>query len=225
MRRRKSGHKRIKKGPSARQITLGFLIFLFVCFLGTVATFAWFARDLPQPGKVVRREGFATRIYDRNDQLLYDIYQQEKRTPVSLEQIPEFFRQATIAVEDEEFYQHKGFSLRGISRALYNIVFHHRLQGGSTLTQQLVKNVLLSSERTVSRKIKEFILAIQIEAKFSKDEILEMYLNEAPYGGTARGVEAASELYFDKSVSELSLVGGYFSRFSSKPDYLFSVWC
>ena len=206
MRRRKYSRKRVKKRLSIKQIILVFLISLFVCFLGTVITFAWFARDLPRPGQVVRREGFATRIYDRNDQLLYDIYQQEKRTPVSLEQIPEFFRQATIAIEDEEFYQHKGFSLRGISRALYNIVFRHRLQGGSTLTQQLVKNVLLSSERTVSRKIKEFILAIQIEAKFSKDEILEMYLNEAPYGGTARGVEAASELYFDKSVSELSLV-------------------
>ncbi|PIS15381.1 penicillin-binding protein [Candidatus Shapirobacteria bacterium CG09_land_8_20_14_0_10_38_17] len=206
MRRKRFNHRRIKKSFSFKKIVLVFLIFLFVCFLGTVVTFAWLARDLPQPGKVVRREGFATRIYDRNGQLLYDIYQQEKRTPVSLEQIPESLRQATIAVEDEEFYQHQGFSLRGIGRALYNIVFRRRLQGGSTLTQQLVKNVLLSPERTLSRKIREFILAIQIEAKFSKDEILEMYLNEAPYGGTARGVEAASELYFDKSASKLSLV-------------------
>ena len=205
MKRGKFGQRRKRRGLSVKKILLGLLILSLVAVFGLVAVFAWFARDLPRPGRVVRHQGFATRIYDRNGQLLYDIYRQEKRTPVTLDQVPKSLRQATIAVEDKGFYHHKGFSTRGISRALYNIVFHHRLQGGSTLTQQLVKNVLLSPKRTISRKIREFILAIQIEAKFSKDQILEMYLNEAPYGGTAWGVEAASELYFNKPVSQLDL--------------------
>ncbi|MBP8590865.1 PBP1A family penicillin-binding protein [Candidatus Shapirobacteria bacterium] len=206
--RKKNGS--LRRGRAKRtfpweKALMGLGIFILAAILGTIALFAWYARDLPQPGKVVRREGFATRIYDRNQKLLYDIYQEEKRTPVSLNQIPQALRQATIAIEDKEFYQHKGFSLQGIARAFYNIIFHHQLQGGSTLTQQLVKNVLLTSERTLERKIKEFILAIQIEARFSKDQILEMYLNEVPYGGNTRGVEAASELYFGKPVSQLTL--------------------
>lgn len=207
MRKKRQSFKkeRNKKPFPWKKVLIGLGIFILVAILGMVALFAWYARDLPQPGKVVRREGFATRIYDRNQKLLYDIYQEEKRTSVALDQVPQVLRQATIAIEDKEFYQHKGFSPRGIARAFYNIIFHQQLQGGSTLTQQLVKNVLLTSERTVERKIKEFILAIQIEARFSKDQVLEMYLNEAPYGGNTRGVEAAAELYFGKPVSQLTL--------------------
>jgi len=202
----KKGKRSGKKFFNAKTIALLVIGFLLVGSLLAVGVLAWFARDLPRPGKVVRREGFATRIYDRHGRLLYDIYQQEKITPVSFEEIPLVLRQATIAIEDKDFYKHRGFSARGIGRALYNIIFRHRLEGGSTLTQQLVKNVLLSPRRTLGRKIKEFILALQIESKFSKDEILNMYLNEAPYGGTARGVEAAAELYFGKPVSEVNLV-------------------
>ena len=91
-------------------------------------------------------------------------------------------------------------------RATYNIIVHRRLQGGSTLTQQLVKNVLLTSQRTIPRKLKEFVLAVQIEKKYSKDQILQMYLNEAPYGGTAWGVGEAAETYFSKNVNELNLI-------------------
>ena len=146
--------KRDKKPFPWKKVLTGLGIFVLVAILGTVALFAWYARDLPQPGKVVRREGFATRIYDRNQKLLYDIYQEEKRTPVAFDQVPQVLRQATIAIEDKEFYQHKGFSPRGIARAFYNIIFHQQLQCVSTLTQQLVKNVLLTAERTVERKIK-----------------------------------------------------------------------
>ena len=102
--------------------------------------------------KVVRREGFATRIYDRNGVLLYDIYSRQKRTPVKLTEVPEYLKQATIAIEDKDFYKHKGFDIRGWLRAIFNIVFKRRLQGGSTITQQLVKNVLLTPKRTLSRK-------------------------------------------------------------------------
>ncbi len=174
--------------------------------LSLVIVFAWTAKDLPSSGKLIRKEGFATRIFDRNGEILFDLYKDAKRTPVRWEAIPDTLKWATIAVEDKEFYSHPGFSLRGIARAFYNIIVHHRLQGGSTLTQQLIKNVLLSPERTLTRKIKEFILALQTERKYSKDEILLMYLNEAPYGGTAWGVGAAAEQYFGKNVSELNLV-------------------
>lgn len=185
--------------------TVGFVgMIAAILFIGLL--FIWYAKDLPRPDKIIRREGFSTKIYDRNEKLLYDVFVDQKRTPVELEQIPLTLRQATIAIEDKNFYEHSGFDPMGMVRAVYNIVIHRRLQGGSTLTQQLVKNVLLTQKRVLSRKIKEFILAVQIENRYSKDEILQMYLNEAPYGGTAWGVEAASEGYFGKSVKDLSLV-------------------
>jgi len=165
-----------------------------------------FAFNLPTPDKIIRREGFSTKILAREGEVLYDIFANQRRTPVPLDEVPLFLRQATIAVEDKNFYKHQGFDPTGYLRAIYNIVIFKRLQGGSTLTQQLVKNVLLTPERTIFRKIKEFILAIQIERKYTKDEILQMYLNEAPYGGTAWGVEAAAEVYFGKKVKDLNLV-------------------
>lgn len=170
------------------------------------ALFAFYAKDLPRPDRVVRREGFATKIFDRNGEPLYDVFADQKRIPITIEQIPEYLKNATIAVEDKNFYKHSGFDLRGILRSVYNIVVHHSLQGGSTLTQQLVKNVLLTMQRTLPRKIKEFILAVQIEHKYSKDQILQMYLNESPYGGTSWGVESAAEAYFGKKASELNLI-------------------
>lgn len=201
-------------------ILLSLFIFIFL--------FIWYARELPSPDKVVRKEGFATKIYDRNEKLLYDVYEKQRRTPVELNDVPLYLRQATISVEDKDFYSHQGFDPRGWMRALYNIVIFRKLQGGSTLTQQLVKNAILTDERTITRKIKEFILAVQIERKYSKDEILKMYLNEVPYGSTAFGVEAAAEVYFGKKVNELNLIESAFlaglpqrpsvySPFSSQP--------
>lgn len=185
-----------------------FTVVLFILF--SLAAFAWVAKDLPSPDQVVRKEGFATQIYDRNGELLYDVYDQAKRRPIKFDDIPQELKQATIAIEDKNFYTHTGFSIRGIARAMFNIVIHRRLQGGSTLTQQLVKNVLLTHQRTLLRKWREFILALQIERKYTKDEILQMYLNEAPYGGPAWGVEAAAERYFDKSAKDLSLIESAF---------------
>ncbi len=187
---------------------LGLLSFLGVGALFVLfgVVFPIFALNLPSPDKVVRREGFSTKLYDRNGALLYDIFTDQRRTAVKLEDVPLYLRQATIAIEDKNFYKHQGFDPTGILRALFNIVVRQRLQGGSTLTQQLTKNVLLSSDRTIARKIREFILAVQIERRYSKDEILQMYLNEAPYGGTAWGVETAADTYFGKSVKDLTLV-------------------
>jgi len=177
-----------------------------VAVIGSVVAFALISRELPSPDRLIRRSGFATRIYDRHHQLLFDVFHQARRTPVKWEQIPDYLKWATISIEDKNFYSHPGFSWRGIVRAGYNIVFRHRLEGGSTLTQQLVKVVLLSPRRTLTRKVKEFILALQTEQKYSKDQILLMYLNEAPYGGNAWGVGTAAEEYFGKKVADLNLV-------------------
>lgn len=179
---------------------------VLLAFLGAFGVVSLFAIDLPSPDKIVRREGFSTKILDRNGKVLYDIYTNERRNPVELSQVPNYLRQATIAIEDKNFYKHQGFDPTGIVRAFGNIILKGKVQGGSTLTQQLVKTVLLSSERTIFRKLREFILAVQIERKYSKDQILQMYLNEVPYGGTAVGVESASEVYFGKKVSDLTLV-------------------
>lgn len=178
-------------------------LLMIVVFFGA---FAWFSRELPKPGEVVRRDGFSTKIYDRNGSLLYDLFDDERRTPIEIEQVPEHLKQATIAIEDKDFYKHQGFDALTIVRIPYNFIFRGRVVGGSTLTQQLVKNALLTNERSIARKFKEFVLSLQIERTFTKDEILEMYLNEAPYGGTAWGVGTAAEVYFNKPVSELSLV-------------------
>jgi len=147
------------------------LIGVVAFFLLGMAAFAYFSRDLPEPGKIQRREGFSTVFYDRNDKVLFEMFEDKNRIPVDIEDVPEDLKNATVAVEDKTFFKHKGFSTPGIARAMLTIVLRGRLAGGSTLTQQLVKNVLLTPERSVFRKVKEFILAIQIERKYSKDEI------------------------------------------------------
>ncbi len=197
-----------KLEKSRRLVILAKLAFVGVIlfFIGSLIIFPFFAFQLPSPDKIVRREGFSTKILDRNGEVLYDIFAEQKRTPISLDEVPNYLKQATVAIEDKNFYQHQGFDPFGMLRGLSRLVTRGRAQGGSTLTQQLVKNVLLTPERTIFRKIKEFILAVQIERKYSKDEILQMYLNEAPYGGTAWGVEAAAETYFGKEVKDLDLV-------------------
>lgn len=187
--------------------TLAKLAFIgtILIFLGSFVLFPIFALGLPSPDKIVRREGFSTKIYDRSGKLLYDVFEKERRTLVKLEEVPEYLKHATVSIEDKNFYKHEGFDPFGILRALFNTATRGRLEGGSTLTQQLVKNVLLSPERTIFRKAREFILAVQIEKKYTKDEILQMYLNEAPYGGTAWGVQTAAETYFGKNVRDLTL--------------------
>lgn len=172
----------------------------------------WVSRDLPTPGKLANGDiKDSTRILDRNDKLLYSFYKDYNRIYVTLDQIPETLRTATISVEDRNFYTNRGFSLTGMFRGLVlDPIFRGRATGGSTITQQLVKNALLSPERSGTRKLKELILAIQVDSKYSKDQILEMYLNNIPYGGTAVGIEAASDLYFNKHAKDLTLAESAF---------------
>ncbi len=178
---------------------IGFILLMTVLFI-------WYGRSLPTPGKLVdAQQSDSTRIYDRNNVLLYSVYQDQNRIYVNLPNIPKYLQQGTIAIEDRNFYNNQGFSVTGYLRAIRNIVLYRQLSGGSTLTQQLVKNVLLTSEQSVQRKIKELMLSIQVDSKYSKDQILEMYLNDVPYGGTAYGVEAAAEVYFNKNVKDLNL--------------------
>ncbi len=202
--RRSTRLKRINRMKFLTYVVSGALLLLVGGFLFTLGLFAWYAKDLPRPDRVRRSEGLSTIIYDRNGEPIYDIFRDEHRIPVTFEEIPQTCKEATIAIEDKNFYTHEGFSSTGMLRALVNIFLYRNLQGGSTLTQQLVKNVLLSNERTLPRKIKEFILAVQIERKYSKDEILQMYLNEAPYGSTTYGIEAASKYYFNKKAKDLT---------------------
>lgn len=176
-----------------------FVVFAFIAFQLLVLA-------LPSPENIVRREGFATQILDRNGEGIYDIFVNERRTKVPLETIPDYLKKATISIEDKNFYRHQGFDPLAYPRLVYRAIFQRRIQGGSTLTQQLVKNVLLTNERSALRKINELVLALQIEQRYTKDQILELYLNEVPYGGTSWGVATASETYFGKNVSELNLV-------------------
>ncbi len=172
----------------------------------TVFSFVIFAKDLPSPNKLSSRDSsLSTKIYDRNGKLLYDIYGDKNRALVDWQNLPPHVKQATIAIEDKDFYKHQGFSFVGIIRGASRVLFFQRAQGGSTITQQVVKNTLLTSERTITRKIKEFMLSIQVERKYTKDEILQIYLNEVPYGGTAWGIEAASQTYFGKNARDLTL--------------------
>lgn len=163
-------------------------------------------KDLPTPQDLIEKQpNLSTRILDRNGEVLYKIYDDENRTWVKLEEIPISLVYATVAIEDQDFYYHHGFSIRGIVRAVIANFRNETIQGGSTLTQQLVKKRLLSPERTITRKIKELLLAVMVEESFTKDQILEMYLNQVPYGGSSYGVEEASQRYFGKSVRDLTL--------------------
>jgi len=183
---------------------------VIIASLGLLSAFilvAWVSRDLPEPNQLIDRDvAQSTKIYDRSgENILYEIHGDEKRTLMSLDEIPDNAKNATIAIEDKNFYKHGGFSVWAMFRTLITNVMYNRRAGGSTLTQQFVKNAILTSEKKVTRKIKEIVLAQRIEKKFSKDEVLQMYLNEIPYGSNAYGIEAASQKYFGKSVRDINL--------------------
>lgn len=165
-----------------------------VVFLAVAGLFIYMAKDLPSPGNLAGRQAIqSTKIYDRTGtHLLYDIHGEEKRTEVPFSQMPDNIRYATIALEDQNFYSNQGVELTSIIRAGIADLFHLGVtQGGSTITQQLIKQTVLTPEKTLTRKIKEAILSIELSQKFSKDDILGMYLNTIPYGSNAYGIEAS----------------------------------
>lgn len=214
------------------------LIVIGAGLLFVVGIFAYYMKDLPDPGKINKRiVAESTKIYDRTgEHLLYEVHGEEKRTVVPISEIPDSIKYATISLEDQGFYNHKGVDMRGILRAAVKDVINvGAAQGGSTITQQFIKNSILTSEKRISRKIKELILAIGIEQKFTKDEILQMYLNEIPYGSNAYGVEAAAQTFFGTHARDLTLSQSallaclpnaptYYSPFGSHTDRLLIRW-
>lgn len=176
-------------------------IFLVVV-TGTLLYFLW---GLPLPTNLTNSQPVSTKILDRNGKLIYEIYTDKRRSPVSLSDLPKYITEATISIEDKNFYSHSGIDVLGIIRGLSKTITKGRAEGGSTLTQQLVKNALLSNERTIRRKAQELILTIIVEGVYTKDQILETYLNSIPYGGTTYGIEEASQVYFNKSAKDLDL--------------------
>ncbi|MBI5404882.1 MAG: PBP1A family penicillin-binding protein [Candidatus Kerfeldbacteria bacterium] len=201
---------RLKK-PSRRRLVRFWLpiagICLLVLILGGLITFAWFSRDLPDPDRISERNvAQSTRIYARDGTtLLYEIHGDEKRTVVNLSDISPHVINGTIAIEDKDFRKHKGISIAGIIRAVWRDVTTGSTQGGSTITQQFVKNAILTSEKSITRKVREWVLSYQIERRFTKDQILKLYFNEIPYGSNAYGIEAAAQSYFGKNAKDLTL--------------------
>ena len=165
----------------------------------------------------------STKIYDRTGKiLLYDIHQDSKRTDITSEQMGVNIKNATVAIEDSEFYNHGGIRITSIIRAVLSNIFHVGIGGGgSTITQQLVKNTLLTQEKSYTRKIKEWVLAIKIDNSIPKEKILEYYLNEAPYGGTVYGIQEASQTYFNKDAIDLTIAeAAYLASIPQSPTTL-----
>jgi 1A family penicillin-binding protein len=216
----------------------GYLV-LTLTVIGLTSGLAWMYREvingMPNINQIYTPPNLSSKIYDRNGRLLYKFYESENRTWIPLDKIPQDLIWATIAIEDKDFYNHHGLSFKGIAKAIiYNFSKdkEEKVRGGSTITQQLIKNIFFGGEQSLKRKIREAILAIILETKMSKKEILERYFNEVPYGGEAYGVQEASWKYFGKNVWEVNLKEAAFlaglpaapssySPFGDNPDFAF----
>lgn len=193
---------------SLRTVGQWLIIFALAGIVLTATAFAYYSKDLPTPGKLADlKVAQSTQILDRNGKLLYEIHGTQNRTIVTLDKIPKIAQQATLAAEDANFYKEPGFNIQGIIRSAFIDIFstHSLTNGGSTITQQFVKNALLTSDKSFTRKFKELILSIEMESRFSKDDILTMYLNQIPYGSGAYGIQTASQTFFSKDAKDLDL--------------------
>jgi 1A family penicillin-binding protein len=212
-------HKKIRKNIKKMFFTLVILVFLVFGFSAL-----WLSTlKIPDLGSFeTRKVAESTKIYDRTGKvLLYDVHQNTKRTAVPFDTISRNIKNATIAIEDAEFYNHHGIRITSIIRAvLANIFSRGYAQGGSTITQQVVKNTLLTTDKSVARKIKEWYLSLKIERVFTKDQILSVYLNETPYGGSIYGIEEASRTFLGKSSSDLSIAeSAYLAAIPQAPTF------
>lgn len=210
-----------------KKLFWGAVLCVFLSPLGFVGLVGWYSRDLPDPNKLIERAlPLSTKIFDRTGKiLLYEIHGEEQRSLITIDEIPDSLKWATIVAEDKNFYTHKGFDVKGILRAIIvDIIRGKKAQGGSTITQQFIKNALLTSRKSFGRKIKELVLAYQLEKRFSKDQILQLYFNEIPYGSTAYGVKAAAGRYFGKSVKDLTLSESAILAALPKAPTFYSPW-
>ncbi len=203
---RKSRHAKANTKNSLKKWLIGTFIVIVVIALGVGLGFLTATLNTkPSLVKEIRPPA-SSQIYDANGNLITSVHSVENRLPVKFNQLPQNLINAFIATEDARFYQHDGVDPRGILRAMWaNLTNRSVSEGGSTITQQLAKNAYLSQEQTIRRKIQEAFLAIQLERQYTKDEILELYLNQIYFGQGAYGVQAAAQLYFDKNVEDLSL--------------------
>ncbi len=221
--RKKGGEKRINLNSIIKIAKLFFYCSLFIV-LCSLFLFIYYGKDLPRPEKFSEKQFIqSTKIYDRTGEIvLYDIYGEEKRTYVSLDEMPEHLKQAVIATEDANFYNHFGIDIPGIIRSiLADLKIGRPVYGGSTIPQQLIRSSFLSLEKTAQRKIREIILALELDRRYSKDQILEWYLNQVPFGSNAYGVEAASQTFFQKPVSQISVAqAAVLTSLIQAPSYL-----
>ncbi len=205
----KKNKNKIKNFFSGAFYVIVIILFLSI-FFGSIS-FIYFARDLPRPENFVSRTiNRPTRIYDRTgEHLLYTVHGEERRELIDLEEVPDHLIYALLAAEDSRFYNHYGIDFEGIGRSvLINLRDRSLSAGGSTISQQLVRSALLTHEKTFMRKVREIILTLELERTYSKDDILEFYLNQIPFGHNVYGIETASQSFFGKSVSELSVAEG-----------------
>lgn len=184
------------------------ILIILIFFVSVLGFFVYYAKDLPRPEKFTERPFVeSTKIYDRTGKVvLYELYGEEKRQTVPLSEIPANLKNAVIAVEDAKFYQHHGIDIMGIFRSINKDIKLRTLSyGGSTISQQLIRATFLTTQKTAQRKIREIILTLELERRYNKDQILEWYLNQIPFGPNLYGVEVASQAYFSKSAKDLSL--------------------
>lgn len=214
--------KKHKKRNLTKNILLfGMGIFIFISSIGIMWVSSLKIPDFNSFGD--RKVISSTKIFDRTGKvLLYDIHQDIKRTNISFNEMGSNIKNATVAIEDREFYNHGGIRITSTIRAIFSNIFHVGIGGGgSTITQQLVKNTLLTPKKTIIRKFKEWVLAVKIDRSMSKEKILELYLNEAPYGGTIYGIEEAAKTYFGKNAQSLALSeAAYLAAIPQSPTYL-----
>jgi 1A family penicillin-binding protein len=203
---------------------LGLTALVALIFFALAGTIAW-ATFMPIPAInnfENRQLAESTKIYDRTGNIvLYDVHGSVRRTAVQLDGISPYIQKATIAIEDDQFYKHHGVRpLAFLRAAYYDLILHSYNQGGSTITQQVVKNALLTQSKTITRKIQEIILAIRLERVYSKDQILNTYLNENPYGGTIYGVQEASQYFFGVDAKDVTLAqAAYLAALPQAPTY------
>jgi 1A family penicillin-binding protein len=185
-----------------------FIIFLLTVVLALASIFIYFARDLPRPERYTDRPiAEPTKIYDRTgENVLYIVHGEEKREVIPLDDVPQHFIDLLLTAEDKNFHEHLGVDFQGIIRSfLINLQAGRTVAGGSTISQQFVRSALLTPERKVMRKVREIVLTLELERRYSKDEILEFYLNQIPFGSNAYGVESAAQTFFNKSAKDLTV--------------------
>ncbi|MCX6756909.1 MAG: transglycosylase domain-containing protein [Candidatus Nomurabacteria bacterium] len=217
-------HTKRKKSFLKKFLRDGFFIIISIGIIGLALLTGWIATlNLPDFNNFENRDiSNSTKIYDRTGKIvLYNLHDNIRRTEIPFEEMSPYIRKATISIEDSHFYEHHGFRPTSFVRAMIaNVKSGGFSQGGSTIDQQVIKNSLLTRDKTITRKLKEIVLSLKLDAQVPKDTILQMYLNESPYGGTLYGVEEASATYFNKHAKDVTLAeAAYLAALPQAPTY------